>query len=320
MSQSGTPKRSVPHRVPLRRRDELPATEFRVATQNLLGEMDGWADRRKVLRAGLAQLDADLVSLQECVVRDGYDQARDLLGDGYHIVHQTDREPDGRGATLASRWPIVRVREIDMHVTERTEGFASGALIAEIAAPAPLGTVILVNHVANWQLTFEYERELQTVIMAREVEHQAAGRDVHVIVAGDHDARIEAASTRFLLGLQSLGNMSVCYRDSWRSAHPGVESHTFTPDNRLVIDAADGMFETELGREIDQILVRCRAIGPTLRTVACERTHDLAPDGVWASDHYGVAADLSTVTVEGRPILRDPSTAWPRIDGRAFRV
>jgi endonuclease/exonuclease/phosphatase family metal-dependent hydrolase len=49
----------------------------------------------------------------------------------------------------------------------------------------------------------------------------------------------------------------------------------------------------ELGRRIDYVMVRCREYGPTLDVRACERIFDEPVDGVWASDHFGVVADLA---------------------------
>ena len=36
------------------------------------------------------------MAFQEAVMGDGYDQAEDVLGSGYHLAHQADREA-GRG-------------------------------------------------------------------------------------------------------------------------------------------------------------------------------------------------------------------------------
>jgi hypothetical protein len=60
------------------------------------------------------------------------------------------------------------------------------------------------------------------------------------------------------VGRQSLSGMSVAYRNAWEAVHPGDPGHTFTPDNPLV---------------------------PS-------RRNPLEVDGVWASDHFGVVADL----------------------------
>jgi endonuclease/exonuclease/phosphatase family metal-dependent hydrolase len=58
----------------------------------------------------------------------------------------------------------------------------------------------------------------------------------------------------------------------------------------------------ELGRRIDHVLVRCSAHGPTLDIRACERLFDEPVDGMWASDHFGVVADLSAQTPGGHPV------------------
>jgi hypothetical protein len=166
-----------------------------------------------VLAEGFRKLTPDLVAFQEAVVGDGYDQVADILGPGYHVVHQTDREAgrgedteDGQGISIASRWPLGEVWEPDLNVTPRTEDFACGTLIAEVFAPGPIGPLLFVNHLPNWQLTFEHERELKTVIAARTIEEICEGRDgLHVVLAGDLDATPDAASVRFWRGRQSLG-------------------------------------------------------------------------------------------------------------------
>jgi hypothetical protein len=87
---------------------------------------------------------------------------------------------------------------------------------------------LFVNHLPNWQLTFEHERELQTVVVARTIEEIAIAHDgLRVVLAGDLDATPEAA---------------------WGSTHPGEAGHTFTAEN----------WELRLGRRIDHVMVRAR--------------------------------------------------------------
>jgi endonuclease/exonuclease/phosphatase family metal-dependent hydrolase len=86
--------------------------------------------------------------------------------------------------------------------------------------------------------------------------------------------------------------MSVCYRDAWGSMHPGETGHTFTARNPLK-SAENDDWVLELGRRIDYIFVRCLESGPTLDVAASERIFDEPVDGVWASDHFGVMADLT---------------------------
>src|SRR3954451_17657346 len=81
---------------------------IRVATVNLFARHGDWERRRPVLRQRLRELDADVLALQEAVVDDDGDTARDLLGDGYEIVHQQQGlvgDGSHHGASVASRWP-----------------------------------------------------------------------------------------------------------------------------------------------------------------------------------------------------------------------
>ncbi|WP_188192274.1 endonuclease/exonuclease/phosphatase family protein [Nonomuraea sp. SYSU D8015] len=261
---------------------------MRVATLNLWARHGDWPARRAVLAEGLRSLEPDLVAVQESVVNDSYDQVADLLGPAYHIVHQGSAEPDGTRASIASRWAFGEVWAARMPVTGRVDlsEFAAWVGVAEVRAPSPL---LFVNHKPSFRLGEERERELQAVAAARLIEEVLDGREWPVVMAGDFDAVPDSASMRFWRGLQSLEGMSVCYRDLWEWAHPGVDGHTFTPVNPLV---TGGNWPLETGRRIDYLLVRCTGNGPSLRLRDCRRIFDRPVRGVWASDHFGVAADL----------------------------
>jgi endonuclease/exonuclease/phosphatase family metal-dependent hydrolase len=57
-----------------------------------------------------------------------------------------------------------------------------------------------------------------------------------------------------------------------------------------------------MGRRIDYILIRCGIRGPSLAIASCRTIFDDAVDGVWASDHFGVLAELRTIN--SQPALR----------------
>ena len=66
-----------------------------------------------LLRALPYRYPSRLVLLQEAITDDGYDQAVDLLGDSYDVVHQSiGLVGDGRnhGASVASRCTCIRRR------------------------------------------------------------------------------------------------------------------------------------------------------------------------------------------------------------------
>lgn len=276
---------------------------IRVATLNLFGVRADWPQRRDVMRAGFAELNADLVSLQEVIKTADYDQARNVLGDDYHLAHHNVRLADGQGDTIASRWPITAVRELEVPRREQPPAAPlSSTLLAEVDVPAPIGALLLLaNHASAFELDREAEREHQAVTIAGILEHEAATRQAHVIVAGDLNAHPDTASIRYWTGAQSLHGTSVCYRDAWATLHPTEPGHTFTPENTLTVTAEDGLWQLETGRRIDYILVRCTGYGPTLRIESCTRILDRPSAGVWASDHFGVMADLSARTPSGRP-------------------
>ena len=281
--------------LPAARSSRAPG--LRVVTLNLWGRSGAWADRRSVLIDGLRDLQPDLVAFVEAIKTDDYDQGVDLLGRGYHVVYQSNRGTAGVGVSIASRWPLAGVHEVDLHLTPRTADFRCMTLVAEIRAPDGVGPLLFANHNPNYQLDFELERELQAVTAARFIEELVGERRLHVVLAGDFNAGPEQASMRFWCGHQSLGGMSVCYRDAWESIHPQDPGHTFTPRNPLVPSphnpmVVDGETPLELGRRIDHILVRCGHHGPTLYVAACALLFDQPRDGVWASDHFGVVADL----------------------------
>src|SRR5215216_3691461 len=148
----------------------VSAGTVRVLTYNIFGQSAHWTDRRQVLIDGLRELRPSLVAFQDAIKNDEYDQVLDLLGSGYHVVHQRARAADGSGVSIASCWPLGEVREVALQVTHRTVGFPCGALAVEILVPAPIGPLLLVNKRTSWQLNFEYERELEAVAIAQFIE------------------------------------------------------------------------------------------------------------------------------------------------------
>jgi endonuclease/exonuclease/phosphatase family metal-dependent hydrolase len=253
----------------------------RIATLNVWGRNGDWSQRRRaVLRDGFARLAPDLVALQKTIVSGGYDQVGEIL-DGYHVVHGRARETDGQGVSIASRWPVGEVVDLD----QRTSGtFAATTLIVEVLGPD--GRVWVANHFPDYELDRAAQRERQAVEAAETIEERLRDRPGHVIVAGDLDADPDATSIRFWTGRHALDGTSVCYRDAWESAHgDGPGGDTFVPGNRYSINP-DWPF-----RRIDYVLVRCGdSGGPSLLVDSCRRVFD-GPDT--ASNHYGLVADLT---------------------------
>jgi endonuclease/exonuclease/phosphatase family metal-dependent hydrolase len=271
----------------------------RVLTMNLFAHHRNWAERREVLSAGARDLNPDLAVFQEAIRTATYDQVDEILGPGYHVFHQRGRSDDGGGASIASRWPLEVCREADLQMTDGLyrSGWIGSLAVVEVRAPKPIGPVLLVHHKPTWQSGVELERERQAVASARIVEEIVAGTDRHVVLAGDFDATPDSASIRFWTGRQSLDGMSVYYQDAWEAVHGDEPGHTFTPANGI----RSGRWRPRPGRRIDYVMVRCGDHGATLDITGCELAFDRSVGGVWASDHFGVWADL-----EPAPVTTDP--------------
>jgi endonuclease/exonuclease/phosphatase family metal-dependent hydrolase len=262
----------------------------RVLTMNIFGHHRDWEARRPVLASGLRELNPDVAVFQEAITTDGYDQVEEVIGGGYHVFHQRGRSEDGSGASIASRWPFEVFREANLQMDNRlyTSGWIGSLAVVRVDAPDPIGPVLLVHHKPTWQSGAELERERQAVASARIVEEILEGADRHVVLAGDFDATPDAASIRFWTGRQSLDGMSVYYQDAWEAVHGDQPGHTFTPDNDLRSDT----WRPRPGRRIDYVMVRCGDHGATLDVTSCELAFNRPVRGVWASDHFGVVADL----------------------------
>lgn len=262
---------------------------LRVLTMNVLGPANpDWPRRRKVLADTLQRLAPDVVALQEVPTEPDFEVIGELLGPAYHVRAFSRSADDGIGGVLATRWPQRVVDELDQRLTKRSQDFAwCATLIIEVETPA--GTVVVAHHKPSWPFGYEYEREQQALRAARAIEsHVAEG--THALVLGDFDATPDAASMAFWRGRRSLEGVSVCYQDAWESVHPSDLGLTFTAENPLV---RAGEVATAVSRRIDYILVRCVRHGPTLAVESCEQVLNAPVEGVWASDHYGVVANLA---------------------------
>ncbi len=256
----------------------------RCATYNVLGPANrDWDRRRPVIRDALRRLEADVVALQEVRV----DEVEELLGPGYSVTPFSAVSDDGVGAVLATRAPHRVLEEIDQRTAEHGSDLPwCATLVVELAAS--FGRLVVAHHKPNWPFPLEVEREQQARRAALAVERHAG--EGPAVVLGDFDATPDAASVQFWRGRRSLDGVSVCYQDAWETVHPTEPGLTFSAENPLV---RAGEVATAVSRRIDYVLVRAGRHGALLEVLRCDRLLDRPVGGVWASDHYGVVADLA---------------------------
>lgn len=264
---------------------------MRLLTMNVFARHGDWRARRRVLAAGMRDLDPDVATLQETVVTSGTDQVRELFPDHAHVLHQAGRSSDGVGASIVSRWPLEVLGQFDLD--EPSGGMPTcwiGSLaLVVVAAPPPIGPVILAHHKPAWESHAEAIREQQALRAVLAIEELVGDDERPLVLLGDLDAEPEAASVRFLTGLASLEGRSVRFQDAWAAVHGDAPGHTFTPRNPLMDEA----WRPRPGRRIDHVLVGCGSKGAPLLIDDCQLAFEEPVDGVWASDHFGVVVDVS---------------------------
>ena len=270
----------------------VEAGRLRVLTMNLYGpENPDWERRHRLVARTLQELRPDVVALQE-VPLDGEVLER-LLGPGYHFSHLPGVDDDGVGGTLATLGQHRLLTKIDLRINERVRDTLPWCGATVVETDTALGPVLVAHHKPAWPFPFEAERERQAVLVAQALEELAGPRDAHAVVLGDFDATPDSASILFWRGRRAVDGLSVCYQDAWEYVHPTDPGYTFDLSNPLV---RSGEVATAVTRKIDHVLVRSGLHGPTLEVVDCRRVLDHPVDGVWASDHFGVLADLALPT------------------------
>jgi endonuclease/exonuclease/phosphatase family metal-dependent hydrolase len=276
-------------------------TRLRVLTLNV-ENLEGDDRRTKAINQEVRRIAPDLVSFQEVVRSPERNQLDELLaGTDLHGTHQSEAMSyappwsDRYGGTaIATRWPHTTLEVLDMRI-------AGGSDVpwCTIAVSVPIpgeGDVLFIGTTAAWRLDAERVREQQAIALTDlDARHR---RRLPTIIAGDFNAAPEAASIRYLRGLQSLGGRSVHYHDAWEIAGDGP-GHTWTVDNpnaREVVSAV--VRQSEHRRRVDYVFIgswhehgdaHCQIRSATLG-------FNEPIDGVWASDHYGVVVDVELGT------------------------
>jgi endonuclease/exonuclease/phosphatase family metal-dependent hydrolase len=265
-------------------------TLLRVLTLNIWNRGGPWEERLATIRAGLKQIEPDVIALQEVLKPTeggGFDQAALIAeGFGYHVAYGAAFVTGdiAFGNAVLSRWPIRRTQTFALPQLEAPE--PRSLVFAEI--DAPFGTLPFFSTHLSWRFEEGNVREAQVKAIAEHVATLCSGSGFPPIVAGDFNAVPDADEIRYMRGLCSLGGKRVYFADAFGLAGRG-DGTTFTRRNPYAGDLP------EPDRRIDYIFVRGdeRGRGEPIEARVC---FDRPYRGTHASDHYGVSA---TLLVEG---------------------
>jgi endonuclease/exonuclease/phosphatase family metal-dependent hydrolase len=272
--------------------DEVDRADvWRVATLNIWNRQGPWAQRLPLIREGLLALDADVIGLQEVMGFTGVpSQAHEIAaGTGWNVHHVPAWNIGGGltfGNAILSPHPLTDLQSLALpappDLDPRTVAFAR---VACPHGPMP----VFVTH-----LTFQHHlanaRRAQVLALAEHVDRLAPTDGPPAVLLGDFNADPDSDEMRFLRGLATFDGVSVYFADCWSTtsgAAPGVgPGYTYDRRNPYALRSR------EPSRRIDYAYVRGPGRHLCGEPLSARLVFDQPVDGVWASDHFGLVADI----------------------------
>jgi endonuclease/exonuclease/phosphatase family metal-dependent hydrolase len=260
---------------------------LRILTLNIWNRQGPWDDRLALIRRGIERLAPDVVGLQEVVDVGDRTQADEIAaGLGYHAAFGLAHDLGGGvrfGNAALSRWPIAASRVFPLPTGTSAEH--RSLLLAEVASPH--GSLpFFVTHL-NWKLHHGAVREQQVAAVAALVKQEAPIRGLPPVLVGDFNAEPESTEIRFLRGLHALDGKSTYFADCFglTGQGPGV---TFDSEHNPFAAPTH-----EPLRRIDYVFVRGPDQQARGKPLSATVVLDEVVNGVCATDHYGVLAEIS---------------------------
>jgi endonuclease/exonuclease/phosphatase family metal-dependent hydrolase len=258
---------------------------LRVMTLNIWN-VGHWRARRDEIVAWIEHLQPDVLCLQEVVaLEDGRNQA------GW-LAERTQRHwvgapgfDFGNGAWFGNA--VLSRRPIDAHDTTRLPALDQDDEGRVLLHARTGGLDVFCTHL-NWQYNHGYIREAQILEVVETIEAQAdVASPFPPILCGDFNANPDSDEIRFLCGLASLQGRSAYFQEAWRVA--GGAGPGYTWDNRNSFAALD----REPDGRIDYVFVGWRRDDGAGRVESARVVCDRSLTGTFASDHFGVMADIA---------------------------
>jgi len=264
---------------------------IRVATWNVWGRLGPWEGRWPAIVDELRALDADVIALQE-TWRDEQRTQAHLLADelGYSQWAHEDVEQVG-GIAIVSRLPLIAKRRLDLQYSGYGE-WPGTALIAGVEADFGIFDVAcVVEYGTIFRVLGSSASSAGRLLAYRVIVEELTTRDRNIppVLLGDLNATPYDEDMRVVTGKVPEAGVGLVFSDAWETLHGPEGGWTFDMrDNPWLQGTPPG------GRyRIDHVLA---AVSPDyLRSWRVEDAGRFGleeHDGVVASDHYGIYADL----------------------------
>jgi endonuclease/exonuclease/phosphatase family metal-dependent hydrolase len=263
---------------------------MKIVTLNFWG-IETPLDRRLALATRqLAALAPDVVCLQEARPLDGVsgrttaDELGTSLGMHAHYATAVAWDTGQEGLAILSRTAPAETRVLALPDPRPKD-------IRILLSAHVDGIWVHTTHL-HYRLDDGVSRERQ--VCAIDAAIRTCGRentDAPQILCGDFNATPDSDEMRFLRGLTTLEGRRTHFQDAWLRHHPHDDGITWSSENELTRP----LRSLDIDRRIDYVLVTSRKKDGRGTVRDCRVVLTEREDGICASDHYGVYADVQTV-------------------------
>ena len=259
----------------------VPDTTMRIASWNTWSRFGPWEAREPVLLHHLREIDPDIVCLQESWVTADDSQAQ-RFGAALDMHHVEAGEFEylgiASGQSVLSRWPIGRIESLSVGDGDQT----SGATFATIDGPR--GPINVVSLILTWRLDHSAIRSAHLTEILGWLR-ELSGRAEPLVLCGDFNSPADSDELRALTGLAPVHVPNMVFYDALTMRAEGP-APTWTERNPF---SAIGLYPE---RRLDHIFSHWPKPGGVGHPVGAAVIGDEPVEGMWASDHFGVMADL----------------------------
>jgi endonuclease/exonuclease/phosphatase family metal-dependent hydrolase len=246
---------------------------MRILTLNTWHNNGPWLQRREALIEGIVEYAADILLLQELFDADWSNELQARLG----YPHLVSTECMHSGLVLLSKLPPRGNEIYRMKAKSPFETYWRYALWTELGCGGHRLSVF--NTHLSWELQDDATRQAQVRELWSFIETHRS-ESGFAIVGGDFNCTSDSPAMSWFLAHSG-------FMDTYKTLHPGAAGFTWSDRNLF----AQNHRPVLPNRRIDYLLAGTGFAKNRLRR--CEVVFDLPRSlGVFASDHFGVLAEL----------------------------
>jgi endonuclease/exonuclease/phosphatase family metal-dependent hydrolase len=276
------------------------ASSLRVVTLNFWGTEPPLDRRLAMAVRQLRALAPDVICMQEVRPLDGvagrttaHAIAEQLAMHAHYAMAVEWQAGEGgmakagqEGHAILSRAPLVDTRVLALPEPRLadTRILLSGQ-VATDGGPIWVHTTHL-----HYRLDDGVARERQVVAIDEAIRAHRDNTSPPQILCGDFNATPDSDEIRFLRGLTTLAGKRTHFQDAWMRIHGNAEGITWSSENELTRP----LRSLDIDRRIDFVFVTSRKKDGRGTVRDCRVVLTDRDDGICASDHYGIYADVQT--------------------------